>query len=62
MWVELLSAFALVLVIEGLLPFLTPDGYRKALLSMLSLHNGQLRFAGLTLMVIGVLLLYFVRN
>jgi uncharacterized protein YjeT (DUF2065 family) len=62
MWDELLSAMALVLVFEGLLPFLTPNGYRKAMLSMIAMNDRQLRTAGLVSMVGGVLLLYLFRN
>ena len=62
MWEDLLSAMALVLVLEGLLPFLTPTGYRKAMLSMMALNDRQLRSAGLVSMVSGVVLLYLFRN
>ena len=62
MWDDLLRAIALVLVIEGLLPFLTPDGYRRAVLSMIQMEDRKLRFAGLTSMLAGVLLLTFFRG
>lgn len=62
MWDDLLSAMALVLVFEGLLPFLTPTGYRKAMLSMIAMNDRQLRTAGLVSMIGGVLLLYLFRN
>ena len=62
MWQDFFSALALVLVIEGLLPFLTPDGYRKAMISMLQMHDRSLRLMGLASMMAGLLLLYLVRN
>jgi len=54
------SALALVLIIEGLLPFFSPRGWRKVFEQALQLSDGQLRFIGLASMVIGLLLLAFV--
>ena len=59
---ELLTAIALVLVIEGLMPFLSPDTYKRAISQMLSVPTQNLRTFGLVLMVIGVVLLYFLRQ
>jgi uncharacterized protein YjeT (DUF2065 family) len=61
MWQDLLTALALVLVIEGVLPFLNPGGFRRTLLMISQLDDSFLRFAGLTAMVIGCLLLYAAR-
>lgn len=61
MWTELLTALALVLVIEGLLPFLSPGGFRRSMERAIALPDRQLRVAGLVGMVIGVILLYTVR-
>ena len=60
MWHELIIAIALLLVIEGILPFLSPDQLRKVLIMMIRMDDRQLRFSGLTSMLVGVLLLYFV--
>jgi uncharacterized protein len=57
----LLTAFALVLVIEGILPFLIPGLWREAFRRLTEMSDGQVRFLGLTSMVAGVLLLYLVR-
>ncbi len=57
MWHELLVAIALMLVIEGVLPFLNPGGLRQALLLVTQMNDNTLRFAGLTSMLIGILLL-----
>lgn len=62
MWNDLLSAFALMLVLEGLLPFITPKGFREKMLLMLQMNDSQIRFASLTAMLLGVFLLYIVRN
>ncbi len=57
---ELLVAVALLLVLEGILPFLSPDQLRKMLIMVVQMDDRQLRFSGLTSMLIGVLLLYFI--
>ena len=61
MWHDLLVALALLLVLEGVMPFLHPQGMRRAMLALAKLNDGTLRFAGLTVMVVGCLLLYIVR-
>jgi uncharacterized protein YjeT (DUF2065 family) len=38
------SALALMLVLEGLFPFLSPNGWRQTFLKLLQLRDGQLRF------------------
>ena len=50
-------ALALVLVIEGLGPFLFPGAWRRAFSQMLALREGQLRFIGLLGIAVGLLLL-----
>ncbi|MBI2287287.1 MAG: DUF2065 domain-containing protein [Nitrosomonadales bacterium] len=51
----------MMLVIEGLLPFLFPDLWRETFLKLVSLSDGQLRFAGITAMISGLLLLYLAK-
>lgn len=58
MEIPLLAAFALMLVIEGILPFLVPSLWREGFLKMTEMSDGQLRFAGLASMVSGLALLY----
>ena len=53
----LLTAFALMLVIEGILPFLAPKLWRDTFRSLTELRDGQLRFAGLASMGVGLALL-----
>ena len=57
----LLAAFALMLVIEGVLPFLMPTLWRDTFRRLTELSDGQIRFIGLTSMLAGLLLLYLVR-
>jgi len=53
----LLGAVALMLVFEGLLPFLSPNTWREVFTKALRLSDGQIRFLGLSSMLIGLLLL-----
>ena len=53
----LLAAFALMLVVEGLLPFFSPTTWRQVFERATRLTDGQIRFIGLTSMVIGLVLL-----
>lgn len=54
----LLAALALMLVLEGVLPFLAPNLWRETFRKMTEMSDGQLRFVGLTSMLGGLLLLY----
>jgi uncharacterized protein len=58
----LLTAFALMLVIEGVLPFLMPGLWRQTFRKLIEMSDGQIRFIGLTSMLAGLLLLYIVRH
>jgi hypothetical protein len=60
MWHDLLLALALMLVIEGLLPFLSPRLMRMMLLEMAQQDDRGLRLVGLVSMLSGVGLLYLV--
>ncbi len=62
MWTELWIALALVLVIEGLLPALSPDGYRRAMLSVSQMDRRGIRIMGMLSMTAGAMLLYFLKN
>ena len=61
-WGDLWAAFALYLVLEGLMPFLNPGAMKRTLLQLAQLEERTLRVAGLVSMIAGVLLLYFVRG
>jgi hypothetical protein len=60
-WQDLGAAIALFLVLEGILPFINPDGVRRMLQLITSMPDAQLRFAGLTSMLFGLVLLYVIR-
>ena len=61
-WSDLWAAFALYLVLEGLVPFLNPGAMKRTLLQLSGLEERTLRLAGFASMVAGALLLYFVRG
>jgi len=61
MWQDLLTALALLMIIEGIVPFLSPGIARRMVAEMLKMNDQTLRFAGLTSMVAGVLFLYLLR-
>lgn len=61
MLLELSSAFALVLIIEGILPLLVPNLWRDTFAKMGTLTNDQLRIIGLFSMIMGLLILIMVR-
>jgi hypothetical protein len=57
-WNALWTALALVLVIEGLLPFISPGGWKRTFARLLELQDGQLRFFGLCSMLLGLALFW----
>ena len=57
----LLIAFALMLVLEGMLPFLLPGIWRDTFKKLTEAGDNQVRFIGLTSMLLGLLLLYLVK-
>jgi uncharacterized protein YjeT (DUF2065 family) len=61
-WNDLWAAFALYLVLEGLMPFANPNGMKRALAQLSQLDERTLRIAGLVSMIAGAVLLYFVRG
>lgn len=60
MWDDLWRALALLLVLEGILPFLNPAGVRRSLVQMAALNDKTMRIAGLVSMLAGLLFLYLV--
>ena len=57
MGTTLLLAFALMLVIEGILPFLAPRVWRETFRRVTEFSDGQIRFIGLSSMLVGVVML-----
>ena len=61
-WQDLLAALALVLVIEGMVPFLNPQSLRRLLETVSQLDDRTLRITGFISMLCGVVVLYMVRS
>ena len=59
-WDDLLTALALVLVLEGLGPAIGPKHIRRAYEAIQGMDDGQLRVSGLVLMTLGAVILYYV--
>lgn len=60
-WNDLFAAIALLLIIEGILPFLNPGRYRSMLEMLEQVSDSQLRMMGLVVMIVGAVVLTFVR-
>ncbi|RTL34411.1 MAG: DUF2065 domain-containing protein [Burkholderiales bacterium] len=58
---DLLTALALVMVIEGLMPLVSPARWREVFSRMLALSDGQIRFIGLASIALGLLGLLWLR-
>ncbi len=56
-----LAALALMLVLEGMMPFLFPKPWRDILRNLSQMQDGQARFVGLSLMLSGLLLIYWIK-
>ncbi len=54
---NLLLAFALMLVLEGLVPFIAPNAWRETFRRLIEFSDGQVRFVGLTSMLVGIILI-----
>ncbi len=61
-WHDLGAALALLLVLEGILPFLSPEHLRRVMRAADNMGDQQLRFVGITSMLLGLVLLYIVNR
>jgi len=61
-WADLWAALALFMVLEGLIPFVSPRGYKSMVQQMAALPENLLRNLGLGLIVVGLALLFLVRG
>ena len=61
-WSDLFAALALMLMLEGILPFLNPGRYRKMLEMLENISDKQLRGMGLAIMAVGAVVLTLVRS
>jgi uncharacterized protein len=57
-----LMALALMLIFEGVLPFITPNLWRDTFRKITQMSDGQIRFIGLSSMLVGLLLLLWVSS
>ena len=55
----LLTALALMLIFEGILPFVAPGLWRETFRRLTEMGDGQIRFIGLSSMLVGLLMLFF---
>lgn len=60
MWEQMGIAVALVLVIEGMMPFINPEGFRETVRMISEMENNTLRIIGFSSMMSGVVLLYLI--
>jgi uncharacterized protein YjeT (DUF2065 family) len=61
-WSDLFAALALMLMLEGILPFLNPGRYRKMLELLEQISDTQLRSIGFAIMLVGAVILTLVRS
>lgn len=62
MWESFVQAFALMLVFEGLLPFVGPSRYKEVMMRLIESPEGTLRIYGLISMALGACILHFVHQ
>jgi uncharacterized protein len=60
-WDVLLAGVALMLIFEGIMPFVSPATWKDTMRQAINLSDGQLRFLGLVAIAIGLALLFFLR-
>ncbi len=61
-WNDLLAALALVMVIEGILPFLNPAKYKTTMMQIATFPDKQIRIIGFGSMLAGIFFLYLIRG
>jgi len=62
MWNEILIAGALMLVLEGILPILSPKQFKQMMLRASEMSEQELRWSGLFSMILGAVLVYILKN
>ena len=58
---ELLTALALMMIVEGLMPLISPQRWREIFSKLLAMNDGQIRFVGLASILMGLLGLFLLR-
>ena len=60
-WQAIGIGFAFYLIIEGLMPFLNPEGFKKAIAAVLTAHPNNLRIYGAFAILSGCGLIYWIK-
>ena len=58
---DLLAALGLLFILDGIVPFINPSGFKRTLAKMLEFRDRELRIAGLGSMLVGLVILFLVR-
>ena len=61
MWTDIFTAFALYLIIEGMIPFVGPHLFRRSVMRISEMNDNQLRMTGMLVMAAGLILLFIIR-
>ena len=61
-WTDLVTAFGLMLVFEGIVPFLKPAKWKQVLIGISEFSDYRLRLGSLILMIVGLLIVYVARS
>ena len=61
-WTDFFAALAIVFIIEGIMPFLNPQGMKRLLARLAALEERELRLGGLFSMAVGLVILFLVRS
>lgn len=61
-WTDFFAALAIVCIIEGIMPFLNPQGMKRLLARLAALEERELRLGGLFSMAVGLVILFLVRS
>jgi uncharacterized protein YjeT (DUF2065 family) len=61
-WTDFFAALALVCIIEGIMPFINPQGLKRLLTKLAAMEERELRLGGLISMAVGLAILFLVRS
>ncbi len=61
-WTDFFAALAIVCIIEGVMPFINPQGMKRLLARLAAMEERELRLGGLFSMVVGLIILFLVRS
>lgn len=61
-WSDLLAALAIVFIIEGVMPFINPQGMKRLFARLATIEARELRIAGLLSMAVGLAILFWARS